>query len=114
MKNIKIILTCLFIFALLGYLGSDDVGDLLYAGIPMLILLGTLLATKEEIFGLWWKFSSIFLLIAVTFLFFTGRSGGIFGGGAETIITTNVIVIPIFFLLSLAIIGWKSWRLRGK
>ncbi|MCI0533059.1 hypothetical protein L0Y49_02445 [bacterium] len=111
MKNVKIFLTCLVVFAILGFSGDYDVENLLYRAIVVGIIAATLIFSRREVFHLWWKFCIVFLVLAAAFLFFMSR-GDVLGVGAR--MTINILIIPLFLLLSLGIIGWKSWKLRKK
>jgi len=99
------------VFIILGLLGDYDVENLLYRAIIVGIIATTLILSRGEVFHLWWKFCIVFLVLAVGYIYFTSQ-GDMLGVGAR--MTTNILIIPLFLLLSLLLIGWKSWKLKGK
>ncbi|MDO8572513.1 MAG: hypothetical protein Q7S11_01935 [bacterium] len=121
MKYLKIVFTCLIAFAILGFMGSDDLGDLWIYAITMLVLAIILSFSKEEVFRLWWKFCVAFFVISLGVIYFAVTApvtdpltviGRHEFDSSEAQILIYLFILPSFFLLSLVVIGIKSWKLR--
>ena len=81
----------------------------------LLLVSLTLLFTREEVFHSWKKFVIVYLPIATILLFITaGESGGGIGLARIDGEIISWFLSGLFLIISLLIIGIKSWRLRGK
>lgn len=84
--------------------------------VGILVLAVILFQTKDHVINVWWKFSLAYLVVAGIYLYVAvwPQSGWLNGGYEGVAIVTYIAVFPLFFALSLLLIAYKSYRLRGK
>ncbi len=94
------------------------IGGSLYAfsvaSIPILLLL---VLSREEIFLGWWKFSVVWVLLSGFVIALTPEYGGGGGFGLDLSFHRELVgqfMATGYFIISLLIIAWKSFQLRGK
>ncbi len=94
------------------------VGGSLFAfsivSIPILLLL---LLSRKEIFSGWWKFALAWVLLSGFVIALTPEYGGEGGFGLDLSFHRELVgqlTAAGFFIVSLLIIAWKSFQLRGK
>ena len=80
---------------------------------PAIIVLVSLILffLKDEIFNSWLKFTKWYLPIAIILIVIFPSHAGFLSPDRETITWLSA---ALFLIISLLIIGWKSWRLRGR
>ena len=85
--------------------------------LALLFLSGILVFVRDEVFGSWHKFFIIWVGISLVAFFLAPRYdiGSLsplhIASDKETV---GVWMASLFLILSLILIAWKSWRLRGK
>lgn len=82
--------------------------------IPILLLL---LLSRREIFSGWWKFALAWVLLSGFVIALTPEYGGGGGFGLDLSFHRELVgqfMAAGFFVISLIIIAWKSFQLRGK
>ena len=88
---------------------------LLWSFLPLLFITLTLFFVRREIFLAWAKFAGIAFPLMLGVLLYTHNnipvSGGWIGGPTDDQLAT-VFLPPLFAIISLLIIGVKSWKLR--
>ncbi len=113
MKNkLKIfsILLAIFLFGCAAVF-SDDIGDIIRYGLKFLPVIILLFFSRNEVLGLWCKFSIAFFFLSA--LIVLSSSGGSFGSMGAKIMSVYLLSW-VFLFLSLILITFKSISLRGK
>ena len=92
-------------------------GLVLFA-ICLIVFSSILVFLKPETFRAWFNFTKFYLLISFAFILLSSWSpgGGGFGGPSSNFDGEAAawFTSGLFFIISILLIIWKSWRLRGK
>ncbi|MCG2690790.1 hypothetical protein L6249_01830 [Candidatus Parcubacteria bacterium] len=94
----------------------DYSGQFLFLFSVILIVINfSLIFLHKEIFTSWWKFARIYIPVSAILTILSGSgSGGGYIGLTSDYESTAWFMAGLFFIISLALIIYKSIKLRGK
>ena len=83
--------------------------------IPLLFMTPILFFVRREVFITWAKFAGVFFPLMLAAILYTYNNTPVIGGwisGPTDDQLASVFLPPLFVIISIAIIGVKSWKLR--